>query len=172
MVDRIVLHWLKKIRSLCEETPERQEFVCVSHAVSGIGNGWQFDYMNAAREHIYGHMEGKLNADRILGFLKGLFCLAVISHSLRYLEQQDSRDKTRVTRSLIPLLCYGKLADLDDWLDMAKLMAELAEHIELASGPEGVNADLAFAQLLREQSQLVLFASREEIELALEITIK
>lgn len=171
MVDRTVLLWLKRIRSLFEETLENPQRTCPASATV-VADRWPLDYLKLAREHVSRYMEGRLDADRILGFLKGLFCLAVVSHALRYLEQQDSRDKTRVTRSPIPLLCYGRLADLDDWPDMAKLMGELAEHIKLASGPGWESADLAFAQLLREQSQLVLFASREEIERALEITIK
>jgi hypothetical protein len=51
------------------------------------------------------------------------------------------------------------MLSLENWSEMAELMAELAEHIELASEPEWEKNDLGFAGLLREQAKMIRTAS-------------
>lgn len=180
-----VLYWILRLnrlskdselpRSSSQRSSSRPSGLRRSAHSKNVGNRlkdrWLYDYLAPARGYASRYAKATDPA-QVLEFAKGLFCLATISHALRYLDMQDRRDELQVTRSSIPLVCYDKMLQLDNWSEMAELLAEMSEHIELASAKEWEGIDLMFAHFFRGFARMIRQASdpkmvREMLELAI-----
>jgi len=171
----VVLFWVLKLKSLDNECEtrlrRRKQQTEIARSLGQVRDRWPYDFLELAEQYAAQYIK-EAAPGRVLGFLKELFCLVAVTQAIRYLESQDKRNGQKIAMSPVPLACYGKLSQLDNWPDMAALLAEMAEHIELASEKDLEAVDFMFAHSLREFADAIRTADHEQAEGLLEIVVR